>query len=73
MKITGPYEGQHGAGEGANEAHENTEMRYEYSHENGEDDYTDPPRQTPNFKFSIDCPDRREDSFGSTSEKCSFE
>lgn len=68
MEVTGPDEGQHGAGERADEAHEDAEMWYEDGHEDGEEDDSNAPRQTPHLELVIQGPDCGKQGFGFTSE-----
>ena len=58
MEVAGPDEGEHGAGEGADEAHEDAEVRYEDGHHNGEEDDADAPRQAPDLKLIVERPNR---------------
>jgi len=50
VEVAGPYEGQHGACEGADEPHQDGEVRDRDGHENGEDDNAHLERQAPHLQ-----------------------
>jgi hypothetical protein len=50
VEVAGPNEGQHGAGEAADEAHQDGEVRDGSGHQHRADDHGDAPCQAPNLR-----------------------
>lgn len=73
VEVAGPDEGEHGAGERADEAHEDTEVGYEDSHEDGEEDDADPPSKAPDLELAIEGPDSREECLWLAAKEGSFQ
>lgn len=57
MEVTRPDERQHGAGEAADETHQDGKVRYGYGHEHGAHDDDDAERQAPDLELAIQVPD----------------
>ena len=61
MEHGRPDEGEHAAGEAADEAHEDGEVRDDDGEHDGHDDDPDPEPEAPNLQITVQRPNRWED------------
>lgn len=73
VEVARPDEGEHGAGEAADEAHQDGEMWDGNGHDGREDDEGDAEGQTPDFEFAVQGPHTRESGLRSSFEEGSLQ
>jgi len=61
VKHSRPDEGEHAAGEAADEAHEDGEVRDDDGKHDGDDNDSNPEPETPNLQLTVQRPNRGED------------
>lgn len=73
VEIARPDEGEHGAREAADEAHQDGEVRDGNGHDDREDDESDAQGQAPDFQLAVERPHARESRFWPSFEEGSLQ